>query len=429
VSVVRQVPVGSQLTYYDQLLELAAKAPGFAGFVADSDGSVRTIWSAPPGTPVANSGVVDVSANAARAVQTFIAAHNWRSGSGSSAGASVRAVRFDAATLILARSALENKLRDAEVAVTMSDFNEAANRVDIAVATSAQSRAVTDAALALGIPPGAVRVTVEGVARPFQTLRDNVEPIRGGMGVSTIAFSGFYSCTITPPISQYSGPFSPIYDDVVLTASHCTSALGGLGPSGGDSIYQNSRYIGRETSDSPVFSGGSCPKRAICRWADVAVITVGSQFSPDLPWRLNTIANTGSSHGVTAEPYPITIVDQDTVVSMSSAYLPIGATVRKQGARSGTTSGSVTQSCVNRPIAEPGGPQITFLCTYTVNAHAGQGDSGAPVYSWVANPPWLGGNATIRGILIGGSGNPSGPSFYFSPVQNILYEAPYLFDR
>lgn len=237
----------------------------------------------------------------------------------------------------------------------MTNFNEADNRVDIGVANAAAVTDVQNVVLELGLSKSAVKVSVERMASMFQTLQDNVPPIRGGMGIATNAFAT-YECSITPPISQYTGPYSPIYDDVVLTNSHCTTTGNSLGANGGDDFYQAGRYIGHEISDAAASSSlPGCPCGWVCRCADLAVISVGSQFSPDDPWRLNTIANTGAPHAIASPPFPITIVDQDTVVSMDATYLPMGAVLRKQGAYSGT---SRTDDCIAALLRGDDAPQL-----------------------------------------------------------------------
>lgn len=409
-------------TYDQELMELAERVPGFAGIIADSTGTAHAIWASATDTTVTlrQSDAVEVG--------SFIAAKGLRAGRGTRGGSKSRAVRFSARELLLLRDSVERTLDAVGAGPLMTDFNEMENSVDIGVA-DAQALGRVNALLATArLSSNAIRVRVVKMPVLFQTLQDDVPPIRGGMAVVSTFGSSAY-CTITPPISQWTGPWSPIYDDVVFTASHCTTTFNSLGANGGDNIYQAGRYIGREVSDAaarPRSSFPGCPNNGLCRWADLAVIRVGSQFSPDDPWRLNTIANTGAPHGSFFPPYPLTIVDQDTLVAFDATYLPVGTVVRKQGARSGTTQGPISQSCVR--LSNVGVAQH-MMCQYVVNAHAGPGDSGAPVYTWVANPPYLGGNATFRGIVWGGPVVNGSTQYWASPTQNIMNEALYLFDR
>ena len=216
-------------TYDDQLLALSANAPMFAGFVAESGGRVRALWADANQSSVASTKpTASITTEDEGAVQAFLASHKWVAGSDTHSGRTTRAVRFPAARLLQARATLDDRLSALGVLVTMSDFNESENRVDIAVASNDALILARREVAALGLPDGAVQLSVERAATQFQTLRDNVPPIRGGMGVAT-NFIAEYECTITPPISQYTGPYSPLYDDVVLTNSHCTTSGNSLG--------------------------------------------------------------------------------------------------------------------------------------------------------------------------------------------------------
>jgi hypothetical protein len=407
-------------TYDDLLLEIGTQVPAFAGFSANADQTVSVLWAD------SSKQRIRVSDSDVTALEDWSRRLKWDDRLQIRASDVDVSMRYRAADLIRARTLVEDEIASKlGTRLRSTDFNEVANTVDIEVTDEAAAELVRREAQRLGRLSRAFRVSIAPEDRAFQTLQDNVPPIRGGMSISSVP--GLFDCTIGPPISQYYGLSSSLYDDVVLTNSHCTSAINGLGMNGGDSIYQAGRYIGRETGDLSARTGiAGCPRRTLCRYADLAVITVGSQFSPNDPWRLNTIANTGAPHQQFGWPYPISIVDQDTVVAINPNYLPVNAIVRKQGAHTGTTQGPVSRTCVNRPSLILGG--ITLVCQYGVDAHAGSGDSGSPVYSWVANPPWLGGNATLSGVVWGGiQGNIN--FFWFSPMPGVLAEAPYLFDR
>ena len=354
------------------------------------------------------------------ALQAYFAANRWSLTYKRAANPIVRRVEFDAAVLLRARTAFEHRLQALGIRSYSSDYDEDANQIAFVFTTASDSARAINDLLNAGMPARAVRVTVAPETRSLQTLRDNVPPLRGGMEISEDPFR----CTIGPPIAMYEGP---LIRRVAITNSHCTDAINAVT---GFAVLQQGQFVGTEIRDAAAFSGSGCPAGQTCRRADMAVI----EIAPDV-WHLNTIANTGAPHSLIyprddqpTAPYPVTIFDQDTVVGFTPAVnLARGTTVRKQGRTTGTTSGKITQTCVNIYSTRLG---LTLLCQNSVGAEASGGDSGAPVYTWVANPPYAGGNATIRGVLWGGDYNPVTlrlDRYWYSPANNMSSEA-FLFD-
>jgi hypothetical protein len=109
----------------------------------------------------------------------------------------------------------------------------------------------------------------------------------------------------------------------------------------------------------------------------------------------------------------VTITGAHNITSesdVSTSPVAVGQTVSKVGRTTGTSSGVVTNTCVNTNVS---GSQLTQLCQTFVSAAVGSGDSGSPVFTGS-------GNVTLVGILWGGSSN--GAQFVFSPLRSIKDE-------
>jgi hypothetical protein len=397
--------------YDAELLAMADRIPGFAGVMVNDRNEIEVRIAAD---------TVGFRAKHGPALEAFFLASAWPSLYTNVVKPRYTRVSFTAANLLRARTDFENRLTSLGIKAFSSDYDEDANQLAFGfVSRQDSAKAIVDL-LRHGVAREAIRIEVREATLSLQSLKDNVPPLRGGMQINT--FPNY--CTVGPPIAMYSGPFIL---EVVTTNSHCTDAPNAVT---GFQVLQTGQLVGTEIRDFPAVALSGCPSGQLCRRADLAVIQIGNV------WNLNTIANTGTPHGLSFDvllqetaPYPLTIVDQDTVVDFAfMTNLPKGAVVRKQGRTTGTTSGKITQTCVNRYSTELA---LTLLCQSSVAAEAGFGDSGAPVYTWVANPPWLGGNATIRGILWGGDRDQFTNKvvrYWFSPASNMAYEAP-LFDR
>jgi hypothetical protein len=273
-----------------------------------------------------------------------------------------------------------------------SDLDEANNRLLFGVQDAASEKEVRKALKRMGVPDDMVAVQeVEPIA-PAATLRDHVTSTQGGL---QIHFSNFL-CTLGFNAS-FGGTAS------FITNSHCTNRQGGVD----DTEYfqplstVNPTIIAIEVADPAYFRRGLCPKGRRCRFSDSSRANYSAGVASDLgsiaATALGSITITGS-HSINGE------------ADGTTSPVPAGQTVSKVGRTTGTSSGAVTNTCVNTNVS---GTNITQLCQTFVSAAVGGGDSGSPVFTGT-------GNITLVGILWGGNG--TGTQFVFSPLKSIKDE-------
>ncbi|HSL72099.1 MAG TPA: hypothetical protein VK864_17760 [Longimicrobiales bacterium] len=275
-----------------------------------------------------------------------------------------------------------------------SDLDEANNRILFGVEHAAAARAVRGIAARLGVPASAVEVRVVEPIQLAATLRDKVDPKVGGLQIHFTQ----YLCTM-----GFNAAFGGTA--AFITNSHCTARQGGVD----NTVYYqptssvSSTAIAVEVAD-PAYTRGSpapCPKSKRCRRSDSARANYNAGIASDL----GGIAQTNGSN--------LTITGTHNIASEadgSSTPVPVGGTVSKVGRTTGTSTGRVTNTCVNTSVS---GTNIMQLCQTFVSAAVGAGDSGSPVFTGS-------GNVTLVGILWGGSS--SGNSFVFSPLKNVKDE-------
>ncbi|MBW3655745.1 MAG: S1 family peptidase [Gemmatimonadetes bacterium] len=154
--------------------------------------------------------------------------------------------------------------------------------------------------------------------------------------------------------------------------------------------------LGTEIADPPTFQGGACPRGRRCRYSDaarfrfapghVADPAIAGPAEPGSPDVAGTLRVAGEN------PYPVA-----------------GEVLDKVGAETGWTFGAVAATCVHVNVD---GTDLTLLCQDVVDAPVEGGDSGAPVFAW------RGGEATLTGVLWGGTGK----RFYFSSMGSVEAE-------
>jgi hypothetical protein len=271
-----------------------------------------------------------------------------------------------------------------------SDLDEAHNQILIGVEHAGAANAVRGIAARLKVPAEMIEVRVVEPIEQAATLRDNVNPKVGGL---QIHFSN-YLCTL-----GFNAQFGTT--QAFITNSHCTTRQGGTE---GTVYYQpasnvSSTPIATEVSDPTYFRNGACPKGKKCRYSDSSRANYNAGVAVDLGGIAATnggnLTITGT-HNITSE------------IDATRTPVPVGATVSKVGRSSGTTTGLVTNTCVNTGVQ---GSNIVQLCQTFVSAGVVSGDSGSPVFSGS-------GNVSLVGILWGGSGS----QFVFSPLRSIKDE-------
>lgn len=320
--------------------------------------------------------------------------------------------------------------------VAFTDIDEKRNRLLVALERDDDAlRARIAEALARGsVPAEAVIVEVRGPSMDFrtpapslfgdaggqaQTLSSRFRPVPGGVAIR-YERSGFtYPCTLGVNVRLSST--APID---FITASHCTTARGG----GTDNSHEyqpnavTTDDIGTEVSDPGYFynaTNTACPLNERCRYADVARFRY-------------SIANAVNEFGQIAQTETSSRTSGSTTIAigrprfrvLGSYPYPIPDEVLdKIGSATGWTWGGVINTCADRVVSE-GTTTTRYLCLAIVDAGAGGGDSGGPVFSLAG-----GNDVYFIGLLQGGYTNATTGrvNYYFSPMDGIERDLGFLY--
>ncbi len=364
---------------------LARGVRGFGGFFLDAQGA-PTIY------------LRDAAerSNAARALGPFL-----------------RASGIDASAIQVKRgefawSDLERWHEQASVDVlalagtVFADADEAANRLRIGVERGKGAEGQVRAALArLGIPEAAVVVEETDPVEFAVGLRDEIRPVIGGVQIN---FPGFL-CTLG--FNANDGTQRSF-----ITNSHCTNTQGGVESTPYWQPLQSTSptQIATEVED-PTYQRNipGCPRGRRCRHSDAS----RALYAGSITSTLGRIARTSAPN--TANN--LEIVGNWTLNAEAAAgAVVVGNTVNKVGRTTGWTRGTVTNTNVTTLVS---GTNIAQIGQTFVSAGVGAGDSGSPVFIGGLS----GGNATLAGILWGGSGS---TTYVFSPISNIEQELGFL---
>ncbi len=282
------------------------------------------------------------------------------------------------------------------------DADEAANRLRVGVEHGAAGAQARGAISRLGIPAGAVEVTVTERVEPVIGLRDRVSPTLGGIQINfdpDLSVPGSFVCTLG---------FNAIRNaqESFVTNSHCTNINGGTERS---PYWQPLRSlfpdpIAIEVDDPDFTTGGDCPAGRRCRFSDAA----RARYERDVDVTLGAIARTEAP---TKSKLDIVGTFQITGESNAQEFV-INEIANKVGRTTGWSQGKIVATCVN---TNSGGTDKTLFCQTFVAAHVGGGDSGSPVFAENGD-----GTATLYGILWGGT--QGGNFFVFSPLANVEQE-------
>ena len=247
-----------------------------------------------------------------------------------------------------------------------------------------------------GIPAARFRVEVAEPIHMVATLRDEIRPIRSGLQIHWSS----YVCTLGFSVDHAGGRS-------FITNSHCTEKQGTTGNTQYNQPLRSSSpdAIAFEAHDPGYTRGGGCSQGKVCRSSDAArALYVNGVQS------YARIARTTGENNSSLE-----IAGDFTISAQNSTTTNYSGTVHKVGRTTGWSSGNVTQTCATVNVS---GTNIQLRCQTLVQRSGttivGGGDSGSPVFV----PS--GGNATLVGILWGGS--TSGELFVFSPLKNIIDE-------
>jgi hypothetical protein len=253
--------------------------------------------------------------------------------------------------------------------------------------------AVRNVLARLGIPESAYSVRV---VEPFRflsgTLQEQHRPTLGGIQIHF----GMFICSLGFN-ADHSGGRS------FVTASHCTDDQG---TNTGTIYYQPTSSIdpspiGVEADDPAYLKGlDNCSPGRRCRYSDAARVLYASGIGNNAEIAKTTGSNNGS----------IDVVGAFDVTSQDNTTTSFSGRLHKVGRTTGWTEGDADLTCANVNVL---GSNIQLLCQTIVNAAAGSGDSGSPVFRTTGTS-----TAELVGIVWGGSSS----SFVFSPLKNIQDE-------
>jgi len=289
--------------------------------------------------------------------------------------------------------------------VSITDIDEANNRLTVGLERMELRAAVEDELARLGVPLEAVHFEKAERIKFASSLQDKIRPPVGGIEIvfNCNAAGLCNGCTLGFNVARIlSGNYG------FVTNSHCTIQQGGVE----STIYtQGWERIGVETAD-PTYRTRegkfltSCPAGRRCRFSDSAFVRFDDQS-------LGT-----ASRGYIARTTGIGSIEISAsnprfrITSEASTPLS-GTTLNKIGATSGWSQGPVVMTCANVTT----GTDITLLCQDKVAAKVAGGDSGSPVFRTINSAT---NDYQLHGILWGETDNFS--AFWFSNMSNIQTE-------
>jgi hypothetical protein len=345
--------------------------------------------------------------------------------------------------------------------VTLTDIDEAKNRLRIGIEKSDIEAQVVDQLNKLSIPREAVVIDVTGpIVLSALTVDSAHNPRQGGYQITRLLCNqtgvGISDCTLG--FNARFGLGMPGF----VTNSHCTrfswgldTALGcppsdtfGGGCPGSVSasvgcpvnscppcdFYQApgffpTEFVGTEFLDPPGFTGGPCPTGNTCRWSEGALV----RYNTGVPWEKGIIAKTNgittsiSSPVLTvsaAPPPPLGFgPGRFGIVAPPSLPYLVGLPLAKVGRTTGWTQGSIQSTCVDVCFSDDNVPNRILLCQYMVghptNDVVDGGDSGSAVFR-ISNSALN--RVELYGSLWGGPAA-SHKSFLFSPIGGVTFQA------
>lgn len=299
--------------------------------------------------------------------------------------------------------------------VVFTDIDESQNRLRIGIEEDVSEADIQHALQMLDVPTELVvfEVTEPIVELTEHTLRDRQHPLGGGLQlVMPNPRPGFVSlCTLGfNVLRQFQGRNMSMF----MTNSHCTDARGEV--TGFPFYHQrvavlNPDYlIGIEVEDPPFFTSPCLGGDWVCRWSDAALARYETVRTPVLFGALYRTEFFGTGNDVGS----LVVEQEDPSLFFIQGETPfpmMGEVLDKVGRTTGWTRGPVIGTCIH---TTPGFP-IVMLCQDRVQAMVGGGDSGSPVFQQVGDSK----DATLYGILWGGSVQNGMQTYVFSSLENI----------
>lgn len=365
-------------TLRDEFTAMARRVPGgFGGVYFDDDGVLTILLTDPS---------LQDEARASLAAEPFIQARANAAGAGA----------FDIQSAKIAEAAYAHddldawldgilrSLRDAGVTATKSGVSVHRNRIVVGVGREAQRNQVEDAMDEADVPGDAVIVEVVGPVRPLQSVHDRIRPVPGGV---QIQYSGSANCTLGPNMVREPQGHDP--EPGYVVASHCSNhpfvsfeewwdpTTHYFQPTDNN---DQSHHIGNKTRDPPLFDCVEDPDG--CRNSDAALGLYPGYASGELGY----IARPASRNDDT---YALDPTDPRFEITGVFHWSLDGETLEKVGRTTGWSGGKVIDGCFTFDATS-----YSIRCAMSVDARAGTGDSGSPVFKMVS-----GTQVQLRGTL------------------------------
>ena len=376
-----------------EFAQLAREVSGFGGLARRSDGSAVLLLTDPTKAATARQAVAAKARLFGRLDPSRI---------------EVRAVKFDYVQLTDWRE----RLRSLDVpGLVFLDIDESANHLRIGVEQGTSHDVVTSEVAKLDIPADAVTVEDSEPITPMATLQDQIRPAVGGIQIAFIVPNAppgtLGLCTL-----GFNARIAGSSDTYLVTNSHCSGLQGGVQHTGIFQPFPTSlaNLIALEHADPDYFEDGCYPHRR-CRIGDVSI----ARYLPGVEATVGAIART-TLRGLTAGSLTIDDRQPTFTITDQQPFALMGQTLDKVGRTTGWTVGTVVATCIDTFVANS---DISLLCQTRVLSGSGGGDSGSPVFA--SEAPFTN-DVTLYGILWGGSNMPFGPSYVFTPLQNIELE-------
>jgi len=272
------------------------------------------------------------------------------------------------------------------------EIDESTNHLVVWAADADHAAKLRGKLARIPLPSDMVEVRVGGEIVQLAGLNDRHRPVTAGYIVNNYGGGLRYVCTMGL-IVNYGGTKG------MISNSHCTPTLG----VDGTVFYQNpdgtnnpnaSDIIGTEWIDpTPTPCEGvdyesNLPFQGGCRRADAML----ALLNPGVTAAAGYIAKTTTGTTVGSPSWRIVGIDPE--------WMPNVTVFSKTGRRTGTTSGVITNGCIDVGIVVATGQTVLFKCQGWANIAARPGDSGSPV--WRPYPS-LGADAVVvNGIMWGG---------------------------
>lgn len=387
--------VRSRLTIRDQLKALSDRAPGFTGVFLDGAG-VLTIAVARDDFPLVSTEAVLAWA---------------RSYTAAAANATASSVRFR--RVPYSYSELYDRFKLAEQVITPGDgltlaaIDESRGVIVLGLQSLDRASTVRERLAQAGVPGGMVEFRQQDVGRGELKLSDAVRPTAGG--IKTQHHNAGY-CTLGFNVGRWDeGWNAPPY--YFFSAAHCQGSTWGQYQA--YPVYQVNSGVGEEFEVVPIktYPAWPCPSasKSPCELADLVVY----KYDDTVAVRYGNVAKPDGS---------LNIIGYYNVQPQLVGTIA-GQVVTKVGAFGGQSTGTVSLTCTDQPVATTDHPSTVWvLCLGEANYNSADGDSGGPIFI-----PYNPANPNQTPDLVGIHSNAAGSHRYFTTMDYIDYATNYAY--